>query len=421
MRFDAPVQLSWLVRLRWAAIGAQVASIAGTRWLLRAPFPLAPLGLIVGGLVAANVALTLRLRRGTALSEGAIAGNLLLDCAGLTGLLIWTGGAMNPFTTLYLLQVVLAAILVPGRWSLAVTLGAVLCFGGLLLARPEAMHVWHSAGMFELHVRGMWLAFALTAGSVWWFVHGVTRALARRETELATARITAERAARSAALGTLAAGTAHELNTPLGTVAILAAELAEQLSADAPRRAQADLIRAEIRRCKEILAQMRAHAPSLDEPEPLALAPWLDAQAQRWRSRHPGCPVALHVHATLGDVTVQGHANELAQAVVNLLDNARRAQQEAGVDAPLGLSLSPVPDDPQRVCIAVADRGAGIAPDVAARLGEPFLTTRPPGQGMGLGLFLVEAAAARHDGGLSVQSQPGDTRVGFTLRRATAA
>ena len=164
MRSDAPVQLSWLVRLRWAAIGAQVASIAGTRWLLRAPFPLAPLGLIVGALVAANVALTLRLRRGTALSEGAIAGNLLLDCAGLTGLLIWTGGAMNPFTTLYLLQVVLAAILVPGRWSLAVTLGAVLSFGGLLLARPEAIHVWHSAGMFELHVRGMWLAFALTAG-----------------------------------------------------------------------------------------------------------------------------------------------------------------------------------------------------------------------------------------------------------------
>lgn len=421
MRSDAPLQLSWLVRLRWAAIGAQAASIAGTRWLLRAPFPVAPLVIIVGLLVAANVALTLRLRRRDDLSPRAIAGNLLLDCAGLTGLLIWTGGAMNPFTTLYLLQVVLAAILVPGRWSLVVMLGAVLSFGGLLLVRPEAMHVWHSAGMFELHVRGMWLAFALTAGSVWWFVHGVTRALGRREAELATARLTAERAARSAALGTLAAGTAHELNTPLGTVAILAAELAEQLADDPPRRAQADLIRAEIRRCKDILSQMRAHAPSLDAPEALALAPWLEAQRPAWNARHPGLRLPVHIAPEAADAQVMAHPTELSQALVNLIDNAHRSHATAGVSAPVEVSLEPVVDDPERVALVVTDRGPGIDPALASRLGEPFLTTRGPGQGMGLGLFLVEAAAARHGGGLVVRSRPGETRVGLTLRRAEPA
>jgi len=375
---------------------------------------------IVGVLVLANVALTLRLRRRDELSPGAIAANLLVDCAGLTGLLIWTGGAMNPFTTLYLLQVVLAAILVPGRWSLAVMMGAVLSFGGLLLARPEAIHVWHSAGMFELHVRGMWLAFALTAGSVWWFVHGVTRALGRRESELAAARLTAERAARSAALGTLAAGTAHELNTPLGTVAILAAELAEQLTDDPDRKAQADLIRAEIRRCKDILSQMRAHAPTLDEPEALALAPWLEAQGPAWRMRHPGHAIDLHIEPAAADAVVLGHATELSQALVNLLDNALRAHPPDDA-TPLEVTLAPAPDDPDRVALTVRDRGPGIDPALRPRLGEPFLTTRPPGQGMGLGLFLVEAAAARHGGNLVVHSTPGDTRVGLTLRKAPAA
>ncbi|MEZ4405987.1 MAG: hypothetical protein R3A52_05880 [Polyangiales bacterium] len=95
-RSRPPLQLAWLVRLRWAAIAAQLASIVGVRFVLHAPFPFAPLAMVVGALVVANLVLTLRLRRGARLSDAAIAGNLILDSVGLTALLIWTGGAMNP-------------------------------------------------------------------------------------------------------------------------------------------------------------------------------------------------------------------------------------------------------------------------------------------------------------------------------------
>jgi two-component system sensor histidine kinase RegB len=413
----APLRVHWLVRLRWATIAAQVASIVGVKFLLRAPFPLPPLLAIVGLLTAVNLVLERFLRRGRQLSDGAIALHLLLDIAALTGLLIWTGGAMNPFTTLYLLQVALAAILVAHRWSLVVTVGAVVAFGGLLLARPEAIHVWHSGAMFLLHVRGMWVAFALTAGCLWFFVERVSAALRRREDELAAARLQAERAARLAALATLAAGTAHELNTPLGSVAILAAELSDTLAAHPDARAQADRIRAEVRRCTQILTRLRSHEDPLAARERVELAPWLQDVVRRWRAQTGVPPVPVDVAAEARTGAVRMDAAALRQAVHNLLDNARRATD----GAPDAIAVELRRMDDGGFVVGVLDRGVGIAPAALLRVREPFFTTREPGDGMGLGLFLVEAAVTRHGGALTIVSEPRATCVRFTLPAATGA
>ena len=408
----APLDARWLVRLRWAAIAAQVASIAGTRYLLHAPFPMGPLVGIVGALVVVNLVLSRRLKRAGTLPDAVIAGNLLLDAAGLTALLIFTGGAMNPFTTLYLLQVAIAGIMVPRRWSLAVTVGAVAAFGGLLLARPEAIHVWHSAGMFELHVNGMWLAFALTAAALWYFVDRVSESLRRRESELTRARLDRERAVRQSALGTVAAGAAHELNTPLGTVAILASELSEILTDLPEAKAQADRIREEVRRCKAILGRMRRPAEAgTGARETVVVARWLRSVVEQWSGGERAFPVTLDLGAD--DVERAIDTEAMRQAVVSLLDNARHATEAADRRDPIVVSLA---DDPSgSLTLRVVDRGVGIAADDLPHVGEPFFSTREPGQGMGLGVYLAQGTAALHGGALTLRSDPTGTTATLTL------
>lgn len=410
-----PVEPIWLVRLRWAQIAALFATVAGVRFMLRAPFPLAPLFVVVGGLSVANLLLARSLRRGGGtLSERGIAAHLLLDALGLTVLLSFTGGAMNPFTVLYVLHVALGAILAGRRWGLVVTVMVVIAYGALLVVRPEQVHVWHSASMFGLHVRGMWLGFAFTAGALWFFIDSVLKSLRDREIELASARLDAERAVRWTALGTLAAGTAHELNTPLGTIAILAAELAETLDAGSEQGAQAQRIRVELKRCREILARLRSHAPEDEERADVEVAAFLREVADAWHAANPDDRVVVTAPEGL---TARVARAALRRALLNLLDNAARAQR--GLSARGAIQLRGEAKG-RGLRLAVIDRGVGIPPEHATRLGEPFFSTRPEGQGMGLGLFLVRATAARHGGRLETRSEGGETAVAIVLPRASS-
>src|SRR6218665_3315595 len=198
-------------------------------------------------------------RRERPIPEGLTWAVMALDVVLLTVLLELSGGASNPFSALYLVHIALAAVVLREGWTWALTVLAVACFGELFVGAPAHHHI-HD---MRMHLEGMWAAFALAAGFIVYFVQRVTRALAAREAELVSARAASARHDKLAALATLAAGAAHELSTPLSTIAVVARELERHLERAGQETSSLEdvrLIREQVARCRDILARMASDA-----------------------------------------------------------------------------------------------------------------------------------------------------------------
>jgi two-component system sensor histidine kinase RegB len=255
----------------------------------------------------------------------------------------------------------------------------------------------------------MFAAYALAAGFVGYFVYRVARALERREREMRALGDWAARTEKIASLSTLAAGAAHELGTPLATIAVVAKELKRAAEGDgaldrAALSSDAQLIRDEAERCRRIIAKMASDAGATQgaPPRKTAVEEVIDrvrASLDKERSSE------LEVVAFQSGAFVIVPEEPLVQVLVNLVSNAFEASSGA---ARVVMGVEVVRD---RVAFSVEDCGCGIANDVLGRLGEPFFTTKD-GRGMGLGLFLARTFAERVGGALTVESHLG---VGSTF------
>lgn len=404
-RSDPGITHAWLVRLRWAtALCQTVAILAAARLLPGAPEP-APLLALVGFGAASNVVLAWRLKRPAPLPASLPGLVLGLDILILTGLLRGSGGPANPFTVAYLVHVTLAAVVLRGPWAWSLGLLAAASYGLLFVSHVPVHalgHMDHGDGI-SVHLVGMWVAFALAAGLIAYFVGRVSEALRRREGELAALHDLHARETRLAALATLAAGVAHELGSPLGTIAVAAKELQRSVAGLGPAAASvvqdATLIRAEVDRCRKILDQLAD--PSGDTPgEQARAASWPEIQeALESGLAAPERERLAFIWPAEGPppLPVAG----LARAVRALVSNALEATREGGRVRVRAWRES------GRWSLEVEDEGLGMAPEVLARAGEPFFTTRPVGAGMGLGVFLARAFAEQLGGSLVLDSTRG--------------
>ncbi len=409
------ITVSWLVRLRWWALAGQLATIATTVVALDIPLQLAPLAAITCATALSNLWLTTR--RGT-VPAGRAPAVLIFDTLSLTGLLYFTGGPSNPFSALYLVHVTLAAVVAGMRWTAALVALSATSYAVLFFAHvpvPALAHVHHQpGGRPSPHLFGMWVALTVTAALIAYFVTHLAEELRAREARLAEAERFASRNERLASLTTLAAGAAHELGTPLGTIAVASKELERALSlAGAPETHVEDarLIRAEAARCREVLHQMsgRSGAITGELPERATAAEVFDDVTARVGSA--GRARLTFAATPSDDAAVFVPRNGLAQALATLVRNALDARARA-------VTLS-VEHDQSVLRLVVTDDGEGMAAPVLERLGEHFFTTKAPGAGMGLGVFLARSFAEAWGGHLSFSSVPAEgTRAVLELPRA---
>jgi two-component system sensor histidine kinase RegB len=401
----------WLTRLRWAAIGGQTITILVAHRIAGPEIRLRPLLGIIAFETAFNLIVLLVQRRGWTFGRTALVSHLTIDLLALTALLHFSGGPSNPFNFLYLVQIVLAAVVLgtgPAYFLAAVS--AVL-FAALFVPGLRGGDL-HSHMMMQWHLQGMWIAFVIAAFLIIQFLGQILSALARHSAELERERERASRHEKVSSLVTLAAGAAHELATPLSTIAVIAGELSHRFQAgpSVPADVSADttLLRQEVRRCQEILEKMSVAAGQSpgDTSQRVRVSEVVDsvvAPIEGDRIEVRASPEAMATEI----VTPAGGLRRSLRAVV---DNAIDASP---IDGRVLLEIEVAEDD---VEFRVIDRGRGIPKELRARVLDPFFTTKPPGRGMGLGLFLADNAMRQMGGSMAIDSGPGARGTCVRLR-----
>ncbi|MGB8242197.1 MAG: hypothetical protein WCE66_14320, partial [Azonexus sp.] len=310
-----------LITARWVALALMAGLTLLAPDALDIPLPTVPLLAIIGITAVFNGIVQWRLKRAPSATAGELFSQLLIDIATLSALVFFSGGATNPLVSLLLPPVAIAALLLPVRCVLAVGLAAVAAYSALMVFYVP-LPLSDATRATRLHLLGMWLTFAVSALMIAWFVVRMTRLIRLRDAELAATREQALRDERIIAIGTLAAGAAHELGTPLATMSLLAGELARDPQLPDAAHEDIALLRQQIVACKEIITGLsrRAGAERLENPGIQPVDRWLDAVRQRWHAVRPQAQSRLEVNGVHPAPTVVADPR-LEQAILNLLNN----------------------------------------------------------------------------------------------------
>jgi two-component system sensor histidine kinase RegB len=382
--------------MRWGALGTVAAAIVVATQALGASLPQTPMWALVAVGAASN--LWLVVRKAPELPLGAF---FVLDVFLLTGLLYFSGGPTNPFSIIYVVYIAMSAVMLSPRWTWTIAGLSVLCFGALFLVHAPGDHMGHGGhgSGFQAHLYGMFVALVLAVALITYFVSQLSIELRRRERELAEAEERTHRWGKLASIATLAAGAAHELGTPLGTIAIAAKEMereAEKLPGGDALRQDAELIRAELERCRVVLDRMAA-AGGEHVGEALSEVRVNDV-IEEVRGRLG--PEGERWEVTSDVESIEAPREALVQMVENIARNGFDACEDGRVALDVKCSGGAVE-------LRFTDEGNGMETEVLRRATDPFFTTKQAGDRMGLGLFLARTLVDSLGGRLSIDSETG--------------
>jgi len=388
-------------RLAWVRIIALLGQLAGVLFAwsyLEASLSFEAI-LLVLMLMSLVIAGTLwRLRFSWLVTDAEYFGQLLLDVAALTLLLYFSGGSTNPFISYYLVILTICAATLP--WAYTWCMAGITCtaysallfyYQPLILSGHDMAAMFHGR-FFNLHVLGMWLTFLISALLITYFVVKMAQAIRQQETDLAAQRETTLHDEQLLAVATLAAGTAHELGTPLSTLSVLAGEMQQDYADNSELQEDLQLLQSQLQLCKQSMRLM-VDKFSVDTQEQNIAQPvtdYIDEQLERWRLMRPDA----HDHYQLMSEAPEPALvvdETMGQAIMNLLNNAADASPER-IDIELHW-------DQKNMQLSIRDYGAGIAPELAEKLGKPFVSTKR--KGLGLGLYLSHATVRRFNGQLT--------------------
>lgn len=419
--------LKWLFILRNMMILGEGFLIVMFVYGLNIEIPEQQLWLVVVAIIAFNAYTSLRLQTDDPVTELEIFSQICIDVISIAALLYLTGGASNPITWVFLLPLIITAIMLPPSYAwymviLTTSMYSILIAFNVPLPSiephmPDSGMMHHSVSItndkllqkahelsdnhyYNLHMFGMWFGFVFSAGLVAFFVTELAKTLKNQERSLAEARENALRDERVVALGTLAASAAHDMGTPLGTMAIVVHDLIQ----DYPVRHYPDfnekmeIMENQISRCKDALSLMSASAGEMraESGKVMLLSNYLDDVLYQWRTHKPIAKLQFFI-----DPTVETYANIIAErtlthALINILNNAVEATDpERGIEFHARWSMA-------ELTLKIRDYGPGFPAEIVDLIGKQPVSSK--NKGLGVGLFLTYSTIHRLGGKIELSN-----------------
>jgi two-component system, sensor histidine kinase RegB len=365
--------------------------------------PVIPLSIILLIMAGTNLITRLMIGQNKTISQRMIFIQLMIEIISFSLILYFAGGATNPLTFFYLIPLAIAATVIPGRYTWALTLITIVLYSLLLefyiplsYQMHDHQHMQAGSSQFNQHVLGMWFGFLVSALLVTWFITYLAKELKSRDIAINEARQRELRDQQMVTLGTLAAGTAHELSTPLATLAIVSGDLTDGFDPEKHSELfeNQQILRQQIARCKDILSVLSESAGETraDEGYLIPAEDFIDQTIQHWQNLRDGMlfdlnksPMPQHARL-LFDKTI-------TQSVINLLNNAAE------------VSTDPIQINTQiqqnMLEIEIIDNGPGMSNEQIEMAGETSFSDKP--HGMGIGLFLALSTLRRSGGSVQFE------------------
>jgi two-component system sensor histidine kinase RegB len=389
------VQLRRLVNLRSLTVAAQLSTLLAAWKILELNLEWLPMLSGIATLAVINLLTFLRLRSSRPVTNLELFAQLAVDVFVLSLLLYYAGGSANPFVSLYLLPLVIAAATLPARYTWGMAALTTSCYSWLMVYHIPLPHgEMDMDNAFNTHVMGMWTGFVISAMVVAYFVVKMAQAVRSRDELLVQVREEILRNERIVALGTQAAGAAHELATPLSTMAVVIGELQHDASAPAELHDSLALLDEQVRGCRRILDKMMRNAQDSGTTTLQAADELMAEVLDEWQLLRPTAQYRYRGDKPMPAISVDV---TLRAALMNLLNNAADA-------SPLTIEIN-TRQESTNFIVEIRDYGAGLSEEVTLKAGSAFFTTKT--EGRGLGLFLANATIERMRGTVRLYNRDG--------------